>query len=220
MEITDRQMISDLEGIGDLRYYSRVAVVRRHGYILLLLPKDRKLALATLRLYPAQKLIRKLLSRAVFVLIYMGIHRKLLTTIQLCVNSEGPLAAISDGATGAEFGILLGNPLSRVRKALLVYKVGVDTQLMKCGTGLAADAVLHEMRLLRSTKAKQTGYQAFIHGCQTDHRIAFSSEMLQARPLSTGHDNQILSQLAHWSSDGKLLPLQQHPQWQDLLHHA
>jgi hypothetical protein len=186
----------------------------------LLLPKDRKLALATLRLYPPQKLIGKLLSWAVSLLIYLGIHRKLLTTIQLRVNSGSPLAEISDGATEAEFGVLLGNPLSRVRKALLVYKVGVDTQLMKCGSGLAADAVLREMRLLRSTTAEQIGYQAFIHGWQTDNWIAFSSEMLQTRPLGTGHDNQILSQLARWSSDGKLLPLQQHPQWQDLLHHV
>ncbi len=133
---TDKIVIEQLESSGDLYCTVRFYCVFRKGALLLALPKERDMALATLSLYQPQTRIARCLSDIIKLLITCNLHKYFLPKRRLKFCSAGLIAKLR--ANEAGFGFLLGNPESEARRIIIARKAGGEMIIDKVGLSLPA----------------------------------------------------------------------------------
>lgn len=172
------------------------AVFSRHGVPLLLLPKDRKLAEATVGLYRPQTAKAKAAAAVVRLLCRAGLHHRFLPSFP---------------GTSDKTGILLCNPCHGTRIVAVRVRPDGHLEIVKAARRNDAAPLRHEHAALQRLQGKR-GVPGIGPVEERDDAVWFSMPYLRDAP----HNADYLPLLRAWETDGQE-PAEQNGLIRDLL---
>jgi hypothetical protein len=213
----DQDMLDNLQGHGYVALSLRFYCLMRNGNLLLALPKDKKIAALTLRLYQPQSYKAKLLVKWVAVLVKFGAHL-LLPSFNVRVGGDSALADLIK--RDEQLGILLGNPEGKSRKAIAVYHNANEIVVAKIGIGKAAKrSVQKEAAMIESLPENYLGIAA-VKKCfgHADWYYYTTPFIVGDSPVQK-QDSQVLALLDDWVRHFTLKRLRDTQIWESLKFH-
>lgn len=201
----------------------RLSVLSRHGHALLYLPRERRLSLPALALYPAQRPLARMARSAVRALLAMGLAPVLPTT-RLALPAQAPftefLERLTPGTTVPAFAILAGNPHAAGRRFifLLFDQAAQPTLVVKAGLGEAAAALIqHEGAFLSAVPPEATGIPGLRARHQADGVHALAMDHLKGHAPTEANDQRMADVLGSWLDPGTTLAPEAIPAWRRLM---
>ena len=208
----DRLIIKQLEGDGALYCTIRFHCIFRKGILLLALPKERHLALATLSLYQPQARKARCLVACVRLLIRYSLHTLFLPSRCFSFGGNGPIAELR--ANDAGFGFLLGNPASKVRRVILARKTGSEIVIDKIGLSLSArKSVSSEVEIMRSLPDELPGLLKIRQSGANDHWSFYACPLVDGKSPEKRHDDLVVSIIRRWFDFAQKKALIDTEQW-------
>ncbi|MGB2010695.1 MAG: phosphotransferase [Akkermansiaceae bacterium] len=209
----DGIMLKHLEGEGELYFAGRFACIFRRGCLLLALPGDRQVALATLALYQPQSIRARLLVVLIKLLIHSNLHLKLLPSREISFRENSPITRLKAGY--GQFGFLLGNPCSDARcviiaristEGLVIDKVGLSEP--------ARQAVAAEFSTMLGLPENLPGLLNIREHDANNQWAFYSCPMMSGFSPRKCDDDLVIKTLRSWGKHAQKKPLADSEQWQ------
>lgn len=170
--------------------------VSRSGSLLLALPLNRDLALATLCLYQPQKWKGRCLQFAMKLLVLLRLYQ-FLPQCSLEIGDRGLLAGLDRLISAGEFGFLLGNPDSECRNLIGLCEIDEKLCVVKAGVGRATGMVQHEYQAMKRFSDNIPGVPSCISYFEFDTGSAYVAEFVRGRSPCVREDEPIVMSLLH-----------------------
>lgn len=216
MTTEDRKLCQSILSPGVKKGMGCWVRVMRNRALLLALPMERRVALATLKLYQPQKLKGRLLQRLFRYLVQTGVYR-LLPKIQFSLGDEGLLASMQPEGNAAKFGFLLGTPGSRHRNLIGIVGEGSDLEVVKCAVGGGTDVVRGECALMQKFHSRIPGVPECRNVLDIMDGAAYVAEWVKGRsPRRDRDDELVFSLLRSWLDAGQKCYIRDLPVWKSL----
>ena len=210
---SDRIILKHLEGEGALYYTGKFACLFRRGSLLLALPGDRQVALATLALYQPQSIRARLLVVLIKLLIHGNLHLKLLPSRQMAFRNQSPMAWLK--ADSGHFGFLLGNPSSDARCVVVARRKAEGIVIDKVGLSEPArQAVEAEFSVMLDLPRKLPGLLDLKEHGVNNHWAFYSCPLMSGVSPRKSDDPLLLETLRSWEEYAEKKPLAASEQWQ------
>ena len=211
---------SPAEGARSVRLGFRV--IRRNGEPLLLLPTERRLAGASLSLYPAQSVTAKLARSVLAGMSQLGLYPGT-TVATLDVDIESAFTQFLAGDRAAtnsfRFAMLAGNVRAPGRRfVFLVFdEHGEPQRIVKAGFGGEAGAhIRREAAFLREAPRELTG-APMLHGeLSTGDVSALAMEYISGNTPGAGESSRVAGLLGGWLDLGRTVRCADLPAFQRL----
>ena len=213
----DVEILDALQGSGDVVRSLRFHCLRRNGHLLLVLPKDKELALLTLSLYQPQTSKAKLLAKGLSAMIKLGLHR-LLSRLDMQIRSE---SAFADFVVGRhQIGFLLGNPEAEARRVIVVYQHHNEVAVAKIGVGeIGKQSVEAEAKTILSLPENYLGIATVKKcRCRADWYYYTTPFIIGDSPVQK-QDGQVFALLDDWVRHFTLKSLRDTQIWESLKFH-
>lgn len=215
---TDSELTGALEGSGEVLAELPLHCIQRNGHLLLALPGDAIAARAVLGLYHPQAALAKLLVLTVSAMIRLRVHF-LLPTIKLSVRDNSPLARMLGNPNS--IGFLFGNPVSRTRRAIIVYREKNRLLVEKLGLcGGARASVIKEVENIKSLPKANRALPVLVSEEITSDWAAYATGYLKGRSPRKSDDETVLGVLKNWLENGRARVLGETAQWQEMMEYA
>lgn len=177
--------------------------IMREGHLLLALPLDRSVAVATLALYEPQKWKGKLLLSMLKLLVWLGLYR-ILPKFSLKLGDSGLYSEIKNPTRSGSIGFLLGNANSVTRNLIAVYKAVEGLSVIKAGCGDSSAVVRNEYQAMKTFDDLVVGVPKCRALYNFDNGVAYSMEYIKGRsPRSASDDDLVFEILKGWGSIGQ-----------------
>lgn len=210
---SDGIMLKHLEGEGELYFTGRFACIFRRGCLLLALPGDRQVAMATLALYQPQSYRARLIVVLIRLLVRLKLHVKCLPSRQMVFREQGPIAWLKADHEG--FGFLLGNPSSDARCVIIARRKGKGLVIDKVGLSAPArEAVEAEFSVMLNLPEKLAGLLDLNEHGANDQWAFYSCPMMSGFSPRKRDDALVLETLRSWEEHARKKPLADSEQWQ------
>lgn len=204
MNIQDKQLCDDVLSAGKAVGMLSLFKVTREGSLLLALPLDRGVSLATLKLYQPQKWKGRFLRLALRMIVAVGWHR-FLPKINFAIGDTGLFSGLDDGLDKKNFGFLLSNAHSSKRNLIGLYKDGEEFLVIKAGCGSSSDIVKSESETMKSFSRGIPGLPRSVSAFPIENGYAYVAEWIQGRcPRSKADEARIFVLLKKWLERGEM----------------
>ena len=191
-------------------------VVMRQGSLLLALPQQRKLALASIQLYQPQKWKGRLFRFALKILVKLGLHR-LLPKLELPIGDRGLFAGLDKLTSRGEMGFLLSNPESKFRNVIGLYEIDGELCVVKAGCGDAAKVVRREFGSMQEFESSVPGVPSCRAIFDIENGAVYVAEWVQGdSPHGTDDDRSVFLLLDRWLDLGTSMKISDLDCWQRL----
>lgn len=215
---TDKSLIKQLESTGDLYCTVRFYCVFRKGSLLLALPGNQDMALATLSLYQPQSWRARCLAAVIKLFIKCKLHMFFLPARTLRFCSAGLVAKLRANNTG--FGFLLGNPESDSRRIIIARKVDDEVVIDKVGLSLSArTSVSAEIAIMRAMPDELSGLLKIREYDESDHWCFYSCQNIDGVSPQKSDDDLVIGVLESWLDSAHKGVLQSTDQWAIISHY-
>ena len=216
MKNKDRQLCEAVLSPGKEIGRLSLVKVERDGALLLALPLNRRLALATLALYQPQRLKARLLRRVIRVWVLLGLHR-FLPKFELVLGDEGVFSGLDQMALSNGFGFLLGNVSSPMRNLIGLYETGGILRVVKAGLGKAAPVVRDEYASMRDFSRLVVGVPECLGLFDIENGAAYIAELVSGRsPRGADDDMLVFELLNNWLQIGNSMSVSNLDCWEKL----
>lgn len=155
--------------------------ITRNGSLLLALPLDRRLAMATLSLYQPQRWKGRLLCAALKISIFSGIY-KCFPRIEMALGDKGLFAGldkVTKATKSGKLGFLLGSPDSESRNLIGLYGVDSEPCIVKVGVGSGAVVVQREYEVMQQFSSILSAVPECRGRFEIDWGIAYVAEWVR-----------------------------------------
>ena len=214
----DSDLCRALEGRGEIVAALQLFCIKRNGYLLLALPRDRIAARATLGLYHPQANIAKLLVWVIAIMIRLRLHA-LLPQMELSIRKRSPLALMLDDPDS--IGFLLGNPSSKSRRAIILYRMNETLYVDKLGmSGSARDSVIRELEHIRGLPEDHVALPVVFRQDINDQWASYSTRYLDGKSPGRLDDGKLIGVLKDWLNNCESVLLSETRQWQQIVDFA
>ena len=171
--------------------------------MLLGLPQDCRLALATLKLYQPQKRMGRLLRNLVRISIALRVYH-LFPKCEFSIGNNGLIALLSEKFNTQAIGIILSSPVSQDRNLVAVFESENTLYVAKAGCGESEAVVRMEHERLMN-------FSGFVNG------VACITEMVNGdSPLGAEQEAKVWDLLGSWMSHAQTMIMNTIPQWTKL----
>lgn len=209
--MNDDKLCNALEGKGEILCNFPVFCVKRGGFLLLALPRDKEAAKATLKLYHPQALLARLLVKVVYWMILLGLHLFLPRRI-ICIRKKSPLTSMVKYSE--KIGFLLGNPEAEARRAIILHDSESGYLVDKLGMGATArSSVVEELAIIQSLPQTHLGLPKVCGDRVEDTWASYTTPYLLGVAPKKSDQWVIIDLLNHWLIDAQPLNLGDTSQW-------
>ncbi|MCP5536757.1 MAG: hypothetical protein H7A51_11085 [Akkermansiaceae bacterium] len=214
----DSELAKALEGHGEILAELDFFCIKRHGYLLLALPRDASAAGATLGLYHPQATRARVLVWLVGMMLRFRCH-VLLPKIKLTVRSESPMASMLEQSDS--IGYLLGNPESASRRVIIVYRKKDQLLVDKLGLhGGARASVIRELGIIKELPPGNRAIPVVVSHDVSEQWASYATRYLYGKSPRKVDDAKVLDVLNHWLKNSQREALHQTRQWQEMVGYA
>ncbi len=205
-------ILKHLEGEGEHYCSSGFSCLFRKGSLLLALPEDRQVAMATLALYQPQSFRARLLVVIIRLLVRFKLHVKCLPSRKIDFREQGPIAWLK--ADDGGFGFLLGNPSSDARCVIIARKEGGELIIDKVGLSAAArQAVKAEFSIMLGLPERLPGLLNLRKHEANEQWAFYSCPMMEGKSPQKSQDDLMLETLDSWAGRSHKKPFSDSGQW-------
>lgn len=177
--------------------------IKRKGALLLALPMNRALALATLDLYQPQRIKGRVSRHLLRLMVRFGLHRKL-GRVEFKLGDRGLFSGLKELDDVTELGFMLSGADSEHRNLIGLCEVDGQHMVVKAGCDEAAKIVTREYESQCSLANKIPGVPTCRSFFDIDGGVAYVTEFVHGRsPRGEEEDRRVLSLLEKWLSRGK-----------------
>lgn len=216
MHVSDKELIQAIlsagEKLGDLSFVP----VLKEGYLLLALPIDRRLAMATVNLYQPQKWKGRLFKAFLKLSVWTGVY--LLKSKQsVSIGSGGLMPVLEKKSVGQTLGFILGNPESTSRNLIGVVVSKDISYVVKASFGAGTAVLQSEYTMTKEFSIHTDGIPGCLWGEKFDDGYAYLAEKVEGEsPRSEEDIAKVFELLARWLEVGKSSKLSSLVPWKQL----
>jgi len=177
--------------------------IQRAGALMLALPMNTPLALATLGLYQPQKLKARLFCSFLNVGIRCGLYRRA-SKISFKIGDQGLFSGLKEVTDFQKFGFLLSGADSKHRKLIGLCEINGQRMVVKAGCDEAVKVVTQEYEIQCNLVDKIPGVPSCKLFFEIDGGVAYVSELVHGRsPKGMSDDAVVFSLIKQWLGKGK-----------------
>lgn len=177
--------------------------IQRAGTLMLALPMNTSLALATLGLYQPQKLKGRLFRFFLSVVVKCGLHRRA-SKISFEIGDRGLFSGLKEVTDCQKFGFLLSGADSKHRKLIGLCEIGGQRMVVKAGCDEAIKVVTQEYEIQCNLIDQIPGVPSCQLFFKIDRGVAYVSELVYGRsPKGSNDDAVVFSLIRQWLGVGK-----------------
>jgi hypothetical protein len=198
----DRQLFESILSPGEEKGRLTLAKVMRNGSLLLALPMNQGLALATLGLYQPQRWKGRSMRMVMKTLVVLGLHR-FLPTIEVKIGDAGLFSGLGGCASPEKFGFLLGNAESETRNLIGVYQDTDSLSVVKAGRGGSTAVIRTEYAAMQQFSDRVDEAPQCRQFFEIEDGAAYVVELVKGRsPRGTADDKLVFGILMRWLDAG------------------
>jgi len=212
--MTDNKLITSLEGTGDVIGAFSVFCVKRNGYLLLALPRDKQAARATLKLYHPQSFLARVMAKLLSCLITFSLHIFLPCRV-ICIREKSSLVSMLVHAE--KIGFLLGNAKANARRAVVLHECDDGYRVDKIGVGeVAKRSVVSELEIIKKLPNDHAGIPHVLASSEDVEWASYSTRYLEGRSPEEKDRLLVIGLLEDWLDRASEFPLCQTQCWHQL----
>lgn len=216
MHSGDQQIIATILSSGAKQGELRIVPIYRGGRLLLALPMERGLALATVDLYQPQKLKGRLFKSLLSFAVKSGVYRRF-SKETVAVGEDGLLPLIEKYEGSATLGFLLGNPEGQHRNLIAVIPGRKGYKVVKAGSGGGVEILQNEHAMTKAFGQHTEGVPRCFWGEDFDAGFAYAAERVVGEsPRGQQDDIKVSTLLGRWLDAGEKCRLGQLDVWKKL----
>ena len=202
MKEEDRQLFESILSPGEEKGRLKLAKVMRNGSLLLALPMNQALALATLGLYQPQRWKGRMMRMVMKTLVVLGLHR-FLPTIEVKIGGAGLFSGLRGCASPENFGFLLGNTESEIRNLIGVYQDTDSLSVVKAGRGDSSAVIRAEYATMQQFSDRIDEAPQCRQCFEIENGAAYVVELVKGRsPRGSVDDKLVFGILMRWLDTG------------------
>jgi len=207
-----KSIISPGQSTGMVRFVT----IQRQGYMLLGLPQDCRLALATLKLYQPQKRKGRLLRNLVRLSVSLRVYH-LFPKCEFAIGNKGLIELLSKKFNTRAIGIILSSPVSQDRNLVAVFESENTLYVAKAGCGESEAVVRMEHERLMNFSGFVNGVPKVVGGYEMEDGFACVTEMVNGdSPLGAEQEAKVWDLLGSWMDQAQTMVMDTIPQWTKL----
>ena len=214
--MTDHDLLNGVISIVDPTTKS-LRLLQKNGRMLLGLPKDRKAASKTLRLYQPQRQAARAMVALVKQGLNLGLTRFILPRVTI-VAAPVILEPTFPQVVKDTCGMLLGSPEHRVRRAIASYKTDLGWEVAKVAFGPGSwDVIQGEATTLLALPANTAGAPKVLALHRGTKIALMRMEHIEGTVLQQQDANRAIATLDGWISQQTPKAIEEFAEWPSIV---